>query len=437
MNIESGNPMEGSHEKKELTFYDKEKARELVYLNFLRGRLEEDETYELLGEIDAFDKALEVGVFRTLNGLSETISDSMEDLESPNWKEELENAFVRIQSLDIKDDGEIKYARSFIAHHLFTLMNRFQESGKSLPDFARVVREWMEEADSVIPDVFEQKGQVIIDKRQPGFRESVEETLKRYEAIERTREALKGHVDGIIFGGSMSYGPFYNIRGDRDETGPSDLDGIVIMRDDEDQIPLGEIFEEDETAQFPLRMEEFRKLYEKGDAQIITQKSRVKGEDFDISIHFFPKSEFEKLIGDDCRETMKQDNDATYLIHDFRSAEFKHPNFNSHNFDGDTLEYETPKAKEVSRGVINDLPGYRMQRGKFFSGVYQNVVSPGFDVWYDRIGDISEQVDNFKQNMIERMEYEKSQGADTNFQQSHIRHKIFSPHFIKQINPKK
>jgi len=431
---ESGQNIEGGYEKKELPFYDKERARELVYSSFLLGKLEEKDAFELLNEIDAFDKALEKGIFKTLQEYSDQISESMEDIESGQWKDELDTVLARIHSLDLEDSGEIKYARSFVAHHLVKLMKKFQASGKSLSDFATAVREWMKSAEEIIPDSFEKPGQVVLNKRQPGFHESVEETLKRYEAIEKTKEALAGHVDGIIFGGSMSYGPFYNVRGDHDETGPSDLDGIVVLKEGGDEIPLDEIFDKEQADNFPSRMEEFRKLQSQGEANIITQKSGFRDQDFDISIHFFPPDEFEKMVGENFQASLKDNDDTAHIIKDYRSAAFSHPHFNSHNYDGSTYENDIPEPQAVNNGVINELPGFRIHDGKYYTGVYQNVISPGFDVWYDRTGDVTEQVKQFKNTMVERMKIEEKKGSDISFEKSHIRHKIFSPHFIEDIN---
>lgn len=123
-----------------------------------------------------------------------------------------------------------------------------------------------------------------------------------------------------------------------------------------------------------------------------------------------------------------------HIIKDYRSAVFSHPHFNSHNYDGSTYENDIPAPKPVDNGVINELPGFRIHNGKYFSGVYQNVISPGFDVWYDRTGEVTEQVEEFRNTMVRRMKQEESSGSETSFDKSHIRHKIFSPHFIEDIN---
>lgn len=434
MSIESGQTVEINQEN-ESVIDERDRIQQSVYRGFIRGTLTEEEAFELLKKIEVYDPDLKKDIPRVLAGLSDTVEESMRDIDDEGrWQEEFNKVFEKIQTLGIEDSAEIKYARSFVAHHLCNLLERYQQESKPLSEFVDDVRSWMEDIDTKIPDVFEKQGEVIMGKRQPGFRETVEETLKRYLAIEKTVESLKGRVNGVIFGGSMSYGPFFNVRGNYDKTGPSDLDGIIVMKNIDDKIPIEDVFGKRETDEFSLRQRIFEEMYKQGEAQIITQKSRFKDQDFDISIHFFPPEEFSKIMGEPLRGALGKNEDVECLLKDYRSSAFVHPRLNSHNFDGSELEYETPETQEAKNGVVNTLPAYRIKDGKFYSGVYQNVVSPGFDVWYDRTGEVSESVNSFKKTMIERMEYEHSQGADTHFEKSHIRQNIFSPHFIERIN---
>ena len=48
------------------------------------------------------------------------------------------------------------------------------------------------------------------------------------------------------------------------------------MKDIDEAIPVEELFDKQEAAEFPNRQKEFKKMYERGEAQIITQKSRFK-----------------------------------------------------------------------------------------------------------------------------------------------------------------
>ena len=74
-------------------------------------------------------------------------------------------------------------------------------------------------------------------KRQPSLMESLEATPQRYELLNQIRANLGMTA---FYGGSMAYGPFYNVRGGADA---SDLDVVVVFdeesTDDDPFIALG------------------------------------------------------------------------------------------------------------------------------------------------------------------------------------------------------
>ena len=96
--------------------------------------------------------------------------------------------------------------------------------------------------------------------------------------------------------------------------------------------------------------------------------------------------------------------------------------------------YDVPEPERTKSGFINTLPGYVVREGTLYPGVYQNVVSPGFDVWYDREGDITKTVQNFDRLLHERLKSEQLRNPRAAFEQSHLRHPLFSPHFIEELD---
>lgn len=91
-------------------------------------------------------------------------------------------------------------------------------------EFLDAVGDWVD--NSALPAYFSIPRGVIFDKQQPLLWEAIYETVKRLRFIERFSAQLPEEVAGIICGGSMSYGRFYNIRGGKD---PSDIDMFVIV----------------------------------------------------------------------------------------------------------------------------------------------------------------------------------------------------------------
>ena len=408
---------------------ERARAEASVYAGFIRGSVGEDETIQLLQQIEQNENQ---SVMESLKHLSDHLSVSLESAEKNQWKAELMRALDVIEMQDVDNDSEIRFARSIMAHHLFGLQKKYLGDGKSLSVFTQDVREWLHENSSRVPAIFELPGDVIEGKRQPGFIESVDETLKRYEAIEKTVESLRDKVDGILFGGSMSYGPFFNVRGDRDETGASDLDGIVVLQGDA-MPPVDKIFDEQAAEVFSERFAHFQKLRTEADVDVMTQKSKFRDEDFDISIHFFPQDVFKKMTGEQF-ETSIQNDDVEVLFKDYRPQPFRGNSLDSHNFDGSTFEYDIPDQEKTKVGVVATLPAYRVHENKLYTGVYQNVISPGFDVWYDRDGSVSKEVDFFRNALRARMKTESKTGQAGTFEKSHIRQNLFSPHFIERLS---
>lgn len=103
----------------------------------------------------------------------------------------------------------------------------------------------------------------------PNFSESLLATLERFQVLEETEEVFLNIVDGIIVGGSLAYGPFYNVRAGEDKTVSSDIDMIMIIGDDFldekawSAFENYKIFSETEKASFKKRRDVFLNLKER------------------------------------------------------------------------------------------------------------------------------------------------------------------------------
>lgn len=84
-------------------------------------------------------------------------------------------------------------------------------------------------------------------------------------------------------------------------------------------------------------------------------------------------------------------------------------------------------------GVISQIPAYAIFGGRFVPGMYQNLSSPMFEVALDR-DESGKIINQFHATMQQRGHEEKYSGFDATISKSHIRHSIFSPHIINEID---
>ena len=288
-----------------------------------------------------------------------------------------------------------------------------------------------------LPSFLKTQNGVSLGKRKPSFVESVDATMERFYKIEDLKNLLRDLADGIIIGGSMSYGPFFNIRKALDETGSADVDLIVILPEDKLDVSWWKKFQEsdlfDDTARrvFFDRMNVFGALLQGGEVDIFSQKFHVRNTDFDISIHFFPPRVFDSMVGKQFQNDLLSDQDTIVVLNDFKAKEFPHAVCAQQNFLGEQYAFDVPAQRSVDGGVITELPSYIIQNHHFYPGIYQNLISPCFSVCYDR-GGTMDRVTKFKSIMGKRAEQEKGACPEAQLLKSHIRHKIFSPELFKK-----
>jgi len=134
-------------------------------------------------------------------------------------------------------------------------------------------------------------------KRHPKLVESIEATLVRFSKLEELKKSFGGRIEGIILGGSMSYGPFYNVRENLDRTGGSDIDLILVASLEQlskfwDFIEEIKFFSESDKEMFLRRQKHFLQLYDQKIADIFSKKFSSTDLDLEISMHIFPKDVF-------------------------------------------------------------------------------------------------------------------------------------------------
>lgn len=261
----------------------------------------------------------------------------------------------------------------------------------------------------------------IIGRRQPGLAEAVPATLARYAAVEALPGLLDG-ADAVIVGGSMSYGPFFNVRGGGYGTA-SDIDVIVVGGPGFPGRPIrvgaGQtLLDRADVDLFTARQEVFTGLYRAGAADVLSQRFGVPGQTFDVSVHVFSRAKFAEL-------TAVPGWDGLVLFNDFRAAPFKHPACFLQGFDGARRTFPVPPQEPADGGVIARIPGFEVVDGRMYAGLYLHLVSPEFAVFADRSGWTSARVAGLRRAMVRRLAVEASPGAS--LAGCHIRRPVFAP----------
>jgi len=200
-------------------------------------------------------------------------------------------------------------------------------------------------------------------KRQPGLVETIEGTLIRLDKLETIGSIFKNHVKGIIVGGSMSYGPFYNIREKLDSTGSSDIDLIFII--DENQLNQDwsfikeiDFLKKEDKDIFLKRKNKFLSFYKNGTADILSKKFNLKDFDFEISIHFFPENIFSSMVNENLLRDLSLNKDNVCLLRDYKDNLFPYKRCCQKSFSDKTYEFIVPPEEIVDDGNITTLPGY-------------------------------------------------------------------------------
>ncbi len=276
-------------------------------------------------------------------------------------------------------------------------------------------------------------GVVICGKRQPSFRESVLPTIERYEIMEKLPEIFSDGVESIIFGGSMSYSPFFGIRENSRSKDFSDIDALIVIKDGFfkkwawKKLINSEIFFEKDKYIFLKRIKLFKKLIKSDNVDVFSQKFPVRNKKFIISIHFVTFDVFKKMVYTDLKKSLNKRMDVQYDMTDFRVDEFSHPCHARHTFNGQRIETTINCRPARGGGFLSSMPGYIISNGKFYPEVYHTIISTAFLVFYDITGRTKKLVKIFEKILYNEANIMRKEFSDSTYAKAHNRYDIFPP----------
>ncbi len=284
--------------------------------------------------------------------------------------------------------------------------------------------------------LFTSKGQIVLNKEQPSYLDSVFETNKRLLFLETFLENLPKCVSGCISGGSMQYGRFYNVRGGYPDS--SDLDLIMVLNslpseDDIDALlPLSLGFDPDEVDLFAQRILIYSKLLMSGKAEVLSHKFTLPRQYFDVSMHFFLNGVFYDTFSSLPKQALGRKSPSSHVLKDYKASPLKNKDLSFKDFLGNEEPFDV-RETFTEKGVITLMPVFDVSQGILRPATYSNIPSPLFEVALDR-ADITETIKNFEVLLREQVAQQKKNKSDASLSRSHNRYRIFSPYIIQEVD---
>ena len=249
-------------------------------------------------------------------------------------------------------------------------------------------------------------------KRQPSLRESLTATTRRFDTLDELKNVFGGSVSSIVYGGSMKYGPFMNVRAGYDS---SDIDLLITTNDDRmnenEWAGLKEtsLIDDCDKLAFFERLKSQGDLYDAGKIDIMSQRFSVKGDDYTLSAHFVPKGYIGEAYPGDLAD-VGYDKDHHKYVRDYKERPFERTHVTNSDMSG--RQHEIPVYNTAtSGGFIVSNPAYSIIGSRYIPGMYQNLVLPNAKYVFDNDGASTLQLGNFT-DMVADIEVREQHAFD-------------------------
>lgn len=268
-------------------------------------------------------------------------------------------------------------ARACFAHILFDTFSQIDSSKQK--NFNRLVKKVTDELGGIPEDLNKgDAGGGIPGKRQPTLSEAITATVERYNDLDDIRTAMSKRGITAFYGGSLMYGPFYNVRNGRDA---SDVDMVIVTSGDSSEA-LGSLADSGvvEGGAVNVAMQRadiFADMYSSGEADLMSHKFPNIGETYDFSVHFMPPNTFKNIYDESLpSEEMGFYGSTVRTVKDYRSQPIKN---------GVVADYTSSRldvtnavvSDEADGGFISRIPYAAHYGGRFYvPGIYQDLFIP-------------------------------------------------------------
>lgn len=271
-------------------------------------------------------------------------------------------------------------------------------------------------------------------KRQPSILESIDATIDRLEVVNEFENIFEDAASTMIYGGSMKYGPFFNVRHGND---PSDIDAIIVAK----KKNLGELnwlgvmeaglFENQDKVTFMARTALQSQMIKDGAIDIMSQRFEIKNSGYTMSTHIVP----EDFLEDMYPHVMNQadDLDRHKYVRDFKERPFERVHVSNYNMSRGL--HEIPVSSNPTLGGYVALnPAYSIISGRYIPGMYQNLVIPDPKFAFGENSDAGHHFRNFAAFVAEREELEREIDPESSLLNTDPRKPIFAADVEEIIN---
>lgn len=243
-------------------------------------------------------------------------------------------------------------------------------------------------------------------RKMPTLRETIFSTIRLKNEFHKFLEVIQDLHEGVVLGGSMSYGPFLVVRED------SDLDIIVLS-----QYPQKVLTALDRQI-MPLAASRNETL--DSAAGIVSHKGDTLN-GVNISCHIIHPQSLE-----DWRQHLNQDvnctQDKVLPILDSKNLAFSWPNFRQRGFDGST---HTFPANVHTEPFLYHSFVYAIDNRHLYPGMYLNLISAPALCFF-MTPQCLESITEIRQLLQDRLEYERVLRPDSQLLKAHLRWEVIS-----------
>lgn len=261
----------------------------------------------------------------------------------------------------------------------------------------------------LLPEPLRQKGETIQEKEQPALVEAVVETAKRLLFVDRLVTNLPPTVMGVIVGGSLAYGPFYNVRGTPNS---SDLDVFYIVshdffmgEDPKKAISEQRGFTQESSEDFVRRAHLFPRLRDESKASLLSVKSPV--DDYLASIKVIPADTFIDEFDTKLKTVIDIGEDVVLGIKDYKQGPYFASLYNQFSFLHEPYYFHMDEEYPPEGGAITNLPCIIMVDGHLHTGQHHNHLIPRAQIEYDRNGSTTHAMRQFRRHIYGRLQQER------------------------------
>lgn len=303
-------------------------------------------------------------------------------------------------------------SRAHVMGEIAFKLDRSWRKEKKHGNGRQFLEELIESASTIegsLPQPLKQKGENILGKEQPSLVEAVVETAKRLLFVDRLATNLPQSVRGIIVGGSLAYGPFYNVRG---MPNSSDLDAFYIVSQDfftgEDPkkaISEQRGFTQESSEDFARRARLFPSMQAEGKASLLSVKSPV--DDYLASIKVMPVDIFIEEFDTKLKRVIDENIDVALGIKDYKQGPYFASVYNQFSFLHEPYYFHMDEEYPSEGGAVTNLPCIIMADGHLHTGQHHNHLIPRAQIEYDRDGTTTRAMRQFRRHIYGRLQQER------------------------------